>query len=92
MGRGRYLIECGFSIKSDAQNMVSVPLGDVIMTTAGTLKHQKYVYHCKYRLTSTARQLRSKKAYSRSLRASNRDDDPPKFFRHNVGFRVAKDI
>lgn len=29
---------------------------------------------------------------SRSLRVSNRDDDPPEFFSHNVGFRVAKDI
>lgn len=29
---------------------------------------------------------------SRSLRVSNRDDDPPEFFSHNVGFRVAKDL
>lgn len=26
--------------------MVPAPLGDVIATTAGTLKHQKYVFHC----------------------------------------------
>lgn len=40
------LKEGGLSIKSDAQKMVPVPLGDVIVTTAGTLEHQKYVYHC----------------------------------------------
>lgn len=36
----------GESIIKDAQKMVPVPLGDVIATTAGTLKHQKYVFHC----------------------------------------------
>jgi len=36
----------GLSIKSDALKMVPVPLGNVIVTTAGTLEHQKYVYHC----------------------------------------------
>ena len=40
------LSEGGLSIKSDAQKMVPVPLGDVKMTTAGTLEHQKYIYHC----------------------------------------------
>ena len=40
------LKEGGPGIKSDAQKMVPVPLGDVIVTTAGILKHQKYVYHC----------------------------------------------
>ena len=40
------LKEGGLGIKSDAQKMVPVPLGDVIVTTAGTLEHQKYVYHC----------------------------------------------
>lgn len=29
---------------------------------------------------------------TRSLRVSNRDDDPPEFYSHNVGFRIARDI
>lgn len=36
----------GDTIIKDAQKMVPVPLGDVIATTAGTLEHQKYVFHC----------------------------------------------
>lgn len=36
----------GDSIIKDARKMVPVPLGDVISTTAGTLAHQKYVFHC----------------------------------------------
>ena len=40
------LKEGGLCIKSDAQKMVPVPLGDVVVTTAGSLEHQKYVYHC----------------------------------------------
>lgn len=36
----------GDAIIKDAQKMVPVPLGDVIATTVGTLKHQKYVFHC----------------------------------------------
>ncbi|MDE7090037.1 MAG: TIR domain-containing protein, partial [Prevotella sp.] len=36
----------GDSIMKDAQKMVPVPLGDVIVTTAGDMKHQKYVFHC----------------------------------------------
>lgn len=36
----------GVSIIKDAQKMVPVPLGNVIATTAGTLAHQKYVFHC----------------------------------------------
>ena len=28
---------------------------------------------------------------TRSLRVSNRDDDPPEFYSHNVGFRIAKE-
>ncbi|MCQ2296229.1 MAG: TIR domain-containing protein [Bacteroidales bacterium] len=36
----------GEGIMRDAQKMVPVPLGDVIATTAGTLVHQKYVFHC----------------------------------------------
>ena len=29
---------------------------------------------------------------TRSLRVSNRDDDPPEFYSHNVGFRIAREI
>lgn len=36
----------GEVIIKDARKMVPVPLGDVIATTAGTLEHQKYVFHC----------------------------------------------
>ena len=36
----------GESIMRDAQKMVPVPLGDVVVTTAGSLEHQKYVFHC----------------------------------------------
>lgn len=36
----------GETIIKDAQKMVPVPLGDVIVTTAGILEHQKYIYHC----------------------------------------------
>ena len=36
----------GEAIVKDVQKMVPVPLGDVIATTAGTLEHQKYVFHC----------------------------------------------
>lgn len=40
------LLAGGMSIIKDAQKMVPVPLGDVLVTTAGKLEHQKYVYHC----------------------------------------------
>lgn len=36
----------GDSIIKDAHKMIPVPLGDVIVTTAGTLGYQKYVFHC----------------------------------------------
>lgn len=36
----------GDSIIKDAQKMIPVPLGDVIVTTAGTLRYQKYIFHC----------------------------------------------
>lgn len=36
----------GKNIVMDALKMVPVPLGDVIVTTAGNMKHQKFVYHC----------------------------------------------
>lgn len=36
----------GESIMKDAQKLVPVPLGDVIVTTAGNMKQQKYVFHC----------------------------------------------
>lgn len=29
---------------------------------------------------------------TRSLRVSNRDDDPPEFYSHNVGFRIARNL
>lgn len=29
---------------------------------------------------------------TRSLRVSNRDDDPPEFYSHNVGFRIARNV
>ena len=29
---------------------------------------------------------------TKSLRVSNRDDDPPEFYSHNVGFRIAKSV
>lgn len=40
------LLAGGLSIIEDAQKMVPVPLGDVLVTTAGKLEHQKYVFHC----------------------------------------------
>lgn len=43
---GAILLAGGMSIINDAQKMVPVPLGDVLVTTAGKLEHQKYVYHC----------------------------------------------
>ena len=36
----------GESILRDAKKMCPVPLGDAIVTTAGKLKKQKYIYHC----------------------------------------------
>ena len=36
----------GDIIMEDAQKMCPVPLGDVVVTTAGKLERQKYVYHC----------------------------------------------
>ena len=46
-GVSRAILRAGSeAILKDAQKMVPVPLGDVIATTAGTLEHQKYVYHC----------------------------------------------
>lgn len=36
----------GEAIIKDARKMTPVPLGDVIVTTAGALKYQKYVFHC----------------------------------------------
>ena len=35
------LKEGGLGIKSDAKKMVPVSLGDVVVTTAGSLEHQK---------------------------------------------------
>lgn len=36
----------GVGIMQDAQKMTPVPLGDVIVTSAGDMEHQKYVFHC----------------------------------------------
>lgn len=36
----------GDIIIKDAQKMCPVPLGDVVVTTAGKMEKQKYVYHC----------------------------------------------
>lgn len=43
---GAILRAGGLSIIEDAQKMVPIPLGDVLVTTAGKLEHQKYVFHC----------------------------------------------
>ena len=40
------LMAGGDIIIKDAQKMCPVPLGDVIVTTAGKMEKQKYVYHC----------------------------------------------
>ena len=36
----------GVEIITDAKKMVPVPLGDVAVTTAGAMVHQKYIFHC----------------------------------------------
>lgn len=36
----------GESIRQDAQKKLPVQLGDVVVSTAGILKHQKYIFHC----------------------------------------------
>lgn len=36
----------GLSIFKDAQKLVPVSLGDVAVTTAGTMEYQKYIFHC----------------------------------------------
>lgn len=40
------LMAGGDIIIKDAQKMCPVPLGDVVVTTAGKMERQKYVYHC----------------------------------------------
>lgn len=40
------LMAGGDIIIKDAQKMCPVPLGDVVVTTAGKMEKQKYVYHC----------------------------------------------
>lgn len=40
------LLAGGDEIIKDAQKMVPVLLGDVVVTTAGKLLYQKYIYHC----------------------------------------------
>lgn len=56
------LMAGGDIIIKDAQKMCPVPLGDVIVTTAGKMEKQKYVYHCitidkKRRLQILSRQV-----------------------------------
>ena len=36
----------GDVIRDDAQSKLPVNLGDAVITTAGHLKHQKYIFHC----------------------------------------------
>lgn len=56
------LMAGGDIISKDAQKMCPVPLGDVVVTTAGKMEKQKYVYHCitidkKRRLQILSRQV-----------------------------------
>ncbi len=56
------LMAGGDIIIKDAQKMCPVPLGDVVVTTAGKMEKQKYVYHCitidkKRRLQILSRQI-----------------------------------
>lgn len=46
-GVSRAILRAGGDvIIQDAQEMVPIPLGDVLATTAGKLERQKYVFHC----------------------------------------------
>lgn len=36
----------GESIRQDAQKKLPVQLGDVVVSTAGALEHQKFIFHC----------------------------------------------
>lgn len=46
-GVSRAILQAGGDIvMKDAQKMCPVPLGDVVVTTAGKMEKQKYVYHC----------------------------------------------
>lgn len=46
-GVSRAILQAGGDIvMKDAQKMCPVPLGDVVVTTAGKMERQKYVYHC----------------------------------------------
>lgn len=46
-GVSRAILHAGGEvIIKDAQKMVPIPLGDVLVTTAGKLERQKYVFHC----------------------------------------------
>ena len=40
------LCKGGQSISKNAQKLVPVSLGDVAVTTAGNMEHQKYIFHC----------------------------------------------
>ena len=62
-GVSRAILQAGGDIIiKDAQKMCPVPLGDVVVTTAGKMEKQKYVYHCitidkKRRLQILSRQV-----------------------------------
>lgn len=62
-GVSRAILRAGGDIIiKDAQKMCPVPLGDVVVTTAGKMEKQKYVYHCitidkKRRMQILARQV-----------------------------------
>lgn len=43
---GRILEMGGNSIREDAQKMLPAQLGDVVLSSAGALKHQKFIFHC----------------------------------------------
>lgn len=46
-GVSRAIREAGGEvIRDDAQKKLPAQVGDVVVSTAGTLKHQKYVFHC----------------------------------------------
>lgn len=36
----------GEAIRQDAQKKLPAQLGDVVVSTAGTLEHQKFIFHC----------------------------------------------
>ena len=46
-GVSRAILNAGGKvIVKDAHKMVPVPLGDVVVTTAGAMRYQRYIFHC----------------------------------------------